>query len=252
MKHSINDKKTQQLIVNRLLKSTTKTKMLNMGILGVTGRVGTILTELASKAGHAIQGISSKTSHEELEKIVSSCDVLIDFSTPAATLKIAELASRYQVPFVSGTSGFLKTDFEKLKECAKFIPILHTSNFCVGIHLMAILLKKCEETLPDFDFSIVDKHHNRKKDSPSGTALFLAEQVKRKVQIASIRSGNIPGDHICDFIGENEMISISHRVFNRSVFAEGALKCAEWILDKSPKLYTVRDYLEDKRIVQNG
>jgi 4-hydroxy-tetrahydrodipicolinate reductase len=108
---------------------------------------------------------------------------------------------------------------------------------------MATLIKKCADVLADFDFCIIDKHHNRKKDSPSGTALFLAKQVPRQAQIVSLREGNIFGKHSCDFAGENELLTITHEAFNREVFASGALKCARWIVGKNPGLYTMEDYL---------
>jgi 4-hydroxy-tetrahydrodipicolinate reductase len=191
-------------------------------------------------------GISTKTTLPELEKILNNSDILIDFSTPKAILGTLEIACKHNVAIVSGTTGFSKDDFEKIKEFSNSIPILHASNFSVCVHLMAVLLKKCEKVLHDFDFNIIDMHHSRKKDAPSGTALYLAERIEKKAQIVSIRSGNICGDHVCNFVGENEMLSISHRVFNKNLFAAGALNCARWIMGKKPKLYTMRDYLEDK------
>ncbi|MCR5224661.1 MAG: 4-hydroxy-tetrahydrodipicolinate reductase [Alphaproteobacteria bacterium] len=215
------------------------------GVIGITGRIGTILSKMIATEDFA-GGVSSKTTDVEIENIVKNSDVLVDFSAPKATLKILPFAKKYNVPLVTGTTGFSEDEFEELKSYAKHISILHANNFSVCVQLMAMLLRKCSEVLMDFDFSIVDKHHKRKKDAPSGTALFLAKQVTSKAQIVSIRSGNICGDHICDFSGENEMLTISHRAFNRNIFASGALDCAKWIIGKNAGLYTMEDFLRSK------
>ena len=218
---------------------------MKIGVLGITGRIGTILSKMIP-AGELSGGISSKTSEEEIVNIVKNSDVLIDFSTPKAMLKVLPIAKQFGIPIVTGTTGFSEEEFAEIEKCAKYIPILHANNFSVCVQLMAMLLKKCSEVLTDFDFSIIDKHHKRKKDAPSGTALFLAKQVSSKAQIVSIRSGNICGDHICDFSGENEMLTISHRAFNRNIFASGALDCAKWIIGKEARLYTMADFLQSK------
>jgi 4-hydroxy-tetrahydrodipicolinate reductase len=217
---------------------------MKIGVIGVTGRMGKTLLELISDDERG-GGSSSRTSSSELVKIIENSDALVDFSTPCSTLEAIEFAAQRGKPVISGTTGLSEKNLEQIKEFSKTIPILHSSNFSFGIHLMAALIKKCAAALPEFDFAIIDKHHNRKKDAPSGTALFLAEQISRKAQIVSIREGNVSGEHICDFAGENEMISIAHQVFSRKVFAIGALKCARWIVDKSPKLYSMQDYIDD-------
>jgi len=217
---------------------------MKIGIIGITGRMGTILSSMLDES-ERIGGSSGKTSPNELEEIIENSNVLIDFSSPNATLKAIELAAKHGVPVVSGTTGLSNNDFKRMEEFSRMIPILHANNFSLGIQLMAFLVRKCSEVFSDFDFCVIDKHHNRKKDTPSGTAIFLAGQASQKAQIVSLREGNVFGEHICDFAGENEMISISHRAFNREIFAAGALKCAKWLPGKSPKLYTMQDYLDD-------
>jgi 4-hydroxy-tetrahydrodipicolinate reductase len=190
-------------------------------------------------------GVCSRSTTQQLEDVVKNSDVLIDFSTPSATLKVVEVAKQHRVPFVSGTSLW-PSDVAQLESCSNVIPILYSCNFSIAIHLMASFLRKCAKVLPDYGFSVVEKHHHRKKDSPSSTALFLADQIGPKSQVVSIRSGGIYGDHVCDFIGEDEMLTISHRAFNRGLFASGALRCARWIIGKGPKLYGMEDLLEDE------
>jgi 4-hydroxy-tetrahydrodipicolinate reductase len=223
---------------------------MKIGIVGITGRMGSILSAMIPKSEQS-GGVSGRTSDRELEQIAGNSSVLIDFSAPDSTLRAIGAASKYKIPVVTGTTGFSEEHSARINEFSKIIPILHASNFSLGIQLMAVLVKKCSDILTDFDFSIIDKHHNRKKDSPSGTALFLAQQTSKSPQIVSLREGNVFGEHICDFAGENEMLSLRHQVFNREVFAAGALKCAKWIVGKSAKLYSMRDYLEDTINVQS-
>ncbi|MDR1551679.1 MAG: 4-hydroxy-tetrahydrodipicolinate reductase [Holosporaceae bacterium] len=215
---------------------------IKIGIIGVSGRMGSLLSALISKSEQG-GGSCSKTSSQELDDIVRNSDVLLDFSSPPSTIRAIVAAVKFRKPVVSGTTGLSDGDFARLKEFSTVIPILHASNFCLGIHLMADLIEKCSTSLPDFDFSIIDRHHRGKQDAPSGTSLFLANYASQKAQIVSLREGNVFGEHSCDFAGENEMLSITHRAFNREVFAVGALRCAHWIIGKIPRLYSMRDYI---------
>ncbi|MDR0555986.1 MAG: 4-hydroxy-tetrahydrodipicolinate reductase [Holosporaceae bacterium] len=217
---------------------------MKIGIIGVSGRMGKALAALILST-EQVGGANSKTSADQLMKIAQSSDVLIDFSSPQSAVKAMEIASVCRIPMVSGTTGFSENDYGKMKKFSETIPILHSNNFSLGIQVMAALIRKCSDIFPHFDVAIIDRHHNRKKDAPSGTALFLAEQARKSAQIVSLREGNIFGEHTCDFTGENEMLSISHRVFNREVFADGALKCARWILGKDPGLYSIQDCIRD-------
>lgn len=218
---------------------------MRIGVVGITGRIGSILKELIP-VDEFSGGIDSKTSKTAVSSIVRNSDVIVDFSSPAGALKVCAIAKGFGTPVVSGTTGFSVEEFAQLREYSNEIPVLHANNFSICVQLMSILLKKCSDVLSDFDFSIIDKHHNKKKDAPSGTALFLAQNVSTHTQIVSIRSGNICGDHICDFSGENEMLTISHRAFNRNIFAVGALNCARWIVEKPAGLYSMKDFFDDK------
>jgi 4-hydroxy-tetrahydrodipicolinate reductase len=225
--------------------------IVNVGIIGITGKVGTILVNLMENDdGFALSGgVSSKNIREDLENIVKRSDVIVDFSCPAATLAAVEIAVRYTVPFVSGTTGLSSDDFRQLQRCSQQIPVLHAANFSIGIQLIADFIGRCAGVLKDFDFSILDKHHRYKKDAPSGTALFLAQQyekiTRKSPQIVSLRSGNIFGEHICDFCGEDEIITIAHSALNRKVFAIGALRCAAWIRKKKPGFYAISDAIAE-------
>jgi len=221
---------------------------MKIGIVGITGRIGKILVDLISGDPELTLsgGVSSKNNRADFENLAENSDVLVDFSSPAAAIIAAEVAKSFKIPFVCGTSALPEDFFQKIKEFSLIIPVLHASNFSVGAQLMAMLLKKCGKILDHYDVSIMDKHHKHKKDTPSGTALFLSKQFEKQPQIVSIRAGNVFGEHVCDFIGEDDMLSISHLSFNRSMFAKGALMCTKWIAGKSPGMYSMMDCLNMK------
>lgn len=217
---------------------------MNVGIVGITGRVGCELAKLISTQ-NLVGGISSKTSTEECERIVRNSDVIVDFSRPMATLRVLSFALEHNVPFVSGTTGFTSDEFNLISDISKQLPVFYSSNFSLSVQFIAESLKQYSKLFPETDFSIVERHHAHKKDSPSGTALFLAGQVQNKKQIASIRAGNLFGEHACTFTGNDEEVTFSHTAFNRIIYARGALQCAEWLIGKPAKLYMAGDFLQD-------
>lgn len=219
---------------------------MNVLIVGITGRMGQEVFSLLKPCENCV-GVSSDTSLEEFEKAVKDSFVVIDFSTPKSAIQAAEYCAKYRIPLVSGTTGFTEEEMEKFKSYATHIPMLYASNFSIGIFLMSKLIKMADKMLDDFDVSIIDRHHNKKKDQPSGTTLFLASQLEETPQIVSLRVGGIPGDHVCSFTSNNEEVTISHRSFNRKVFASGALKCAYWLVSQKNGFYSLEDYLDAKK-----
>ena len=219
---------------------------MKIGIIGISGRMGKEVVNLLDPS-EACGGVSRKNSDSEIENIIKSSSVVIDFSSPESALKAARFCGKYRVPFVTGTTGFSEKDFEQLKTLSADTAILHSGNFSIGIALMARLIGESEEILKDFDISIIDRHHNKKKDQPSGTALLLAAQLKKTPQIVSLRVGGIPGDHICGFTSDDEELIISHRAFNRKIFADGAIKCARWLISQKSGFYSLKDYLDARK-----
>lgn len=213
---------------------------MKISIIGITGRMGQEVSKLL-EPDKICGGVSSETSDEEFENIVKNSSVAIDFSIPEISLKAAKYCATYQIPLVCGTTGFIDGEFEKLKSYATNAPILYASNFSIGIFLVSQLLKMSEKVLDDFDISIIDRHHNKKKDKPSGTTLFLASQLEKTPQIVSLRVGGVSGEHICSFTSEDEEVTISHRSFSRRVFASGALKCATWLISQKNGFYSIED-----------
>lgn len=192
-------------------------------------------------------------------------DVIIDFSVPVATMKILEYAKENNVPIVIATTGLSDEEKQKIKEYSKTIPIFQSANMSYDINLMKKVVAEVAKNLNQTDIEIVETHHNRKIDSPSGTALLLADSInnaldnkkdynfnrfqnrekrkKNEIGFSSIRGGNIVGEHTVIFFGENESFEITHKAYSRGVFAEGALKGAEYIVGKENGYYSMDDII---------
>lgn len=190
-------------------------------------------------------------------------DVIIDFSIPVATFPILEFAKNNHIPIVIATTGFTEKEEQKIHEYSKTLPIFQSSNMSYEINLMAKIVASLAQKLPDSDIEIVETHHNRKIDSPSGTALILANSIneacnntfnyeynrhakrekrsKNEIGIHSLRGGTEAGKHSVIFFGNNESLEITHNVTSRSVFADGAIKAAEFIVHKDNGFYSMND-----------
>ncbi len=190
-------------------------------------------------------------------------DVIIDFSVPISTLNILEFAKKNKIPTVIATTGFSDSELKKIEEYSHNLPIFKSSNMSYEINLMSKLLSNLATKLSDSDIEIIETHHNRKIDSPSGTALLLADNInkaldnkmhyqydrhskrekrdKKEIGIHSIRGGNEVGKHTVIFFGDNESLEITHNVNSRAVFAAGAIKAANFIVHKDSGLYDMND-----------
>lgn len=190
----------------------------------------------------------------DITKIDLIPDVIIDFSIPDATFNILEFAKINKIPTVIATTGFSKEQLEKIEKYSKEFPIFRSANMSYETNLMAKLVAELAQKLPDSDIEIVETHHNQKIDSPSGTALILADSINnslnnemyyeynrhskrekrnpKEIGIHSIRGGNEVGKHTVLFFGNNESFEITHTVNSRGVFANGAVKAAFFIINK--------------------
>ena len=192
---------------------------------------------------------------EDAGSALAECDVLLSFATPAADISFARIAAGLQVPAVIGTTGHTAAEREQLASAAGRIPLVLAPNFSVGIAVLHNLLGGVGRLREGFDASIVEVHHARKRDAPSGTALALADTLGRafgaspgdgggRIPIASVRGGGVPGDHTVILAGPHEVLRIEHRVLSRGAFAEGALLAARWAASpRPPGLYSFRDVL---------
>lgn len=247
-------------------------------VSGCNGKMGNCVVELVKKsiAHEVAAGIDKNTNSDNsfpvyysIEQLGIKADVIIDFSHPSALDPILGYCERTLTPAVICTTGLSDEQFGKIKETSEKVAIFYSRNMSLGINLVANLAKKSTKFLgKNFDIEIIEKHHNQKIDAPSGTALMIAEEIsevseespqyifdrtserkprsKNEIGIHSVRGGSICGDHEIIFAGKNEVITISHHAQSREVFAEGALRAAEFLYNKPSGLYTMQDMLDSK------
>ena len=195
-------------------------------------------------------------------------EVMIDFSQPEATLAALELCRTHRRAMVIGTTGFTPEQRAAIEAAAAEIAICTAANFSIGVNVVLGLLGQAARTLGDqYDVEIVEAHHRQKTDAPSGTALAMGEEValalgrslrecavygregltgardRHTIGFATVRGGDVVGDHTVMFLGEGERVEISHKASSRLNFAQGALRAALWIAGREPGLYTMQDVL---------
>lgn len=219
-----------------------------VGLLGATGRMGTEIASLLSNRyslGSDQLELSQAVSRSQMmNPSIEPVNVWIDFSRPEATLSLLETV---QEPVVIGTTGFSHSDLEIIKNHAQKQPILLTANTSPGMNLMMQMLQHSSVTAKlGYDVVASEIHHRHKKDSPSGTlkALIkiLEENGNRNIQIQSARAGDEKGTHTISFFSEDEELTLTHRVNNRTVFAKGALLAAHFMArQKKPGLFSFQD-----------
>ena len=248
--------------------------MIKIILVGSSGKMGNTVSDLLRENNEikivaGIDKLEKDYSEYPVFDAISKCninaDVLLDFSNSAITDEVVNYSRENKIPLVLCTTGLSNEQLDNVKKASKKIPILKSANMSVGINIISKVLEDISLRLKDegFDIEIIEKHHNLKKDSPSGTALFLADSInnslgenmtytfdrsdrnekrlKNEIGISSIRGGTIPGDHEIIFAGLDETISISHRAYSKKLFAIGAIKACKFIYDKEPGLYSMKD-----------
>lgn len=201
--------------------------------------------------------------YSDVSKIKEIPDIIVDFSNVHATLKILEFAKDKKVPVVIATTGFNREQESIVCEYSKEIPIFKSANMSFDINLMCKLVAQIAPLFENSDIEITETHHRNKVDSPSGTALLLANSINNalsgkmkyvynrhdlsqkreddEIGITSIRGGNIVGEHTVQFFGLNDTFEIKHTSYSRTVFAEGAIKACKFLIDKPAGLYSMND-----------
>jgi 4-hydroxy-tetrahydrodipicolinate reductase len=196
-------------------------------------------------------------------------DAVIDFTSPASTVQFAALAAQARIVHVIGTTGCSADDVEKIKAASRHARIVMSGNMSLGVNLLGVLVRQAAAALDavNWDIEVLEMHHNKKVDAPSGTALLLGAQAARgraidllenavkvrdghtgprrqgSIGFATLRGGGVIGDHQVLFSSEAEMITLSHRAMDRSLFAKGAITAARWAFDKKPGFYSMLDVL---------
>ncbi len=215
---------------------------------------------------------SSKIIDSDPALTIKLANVLIDFTTPQATLENIRIASQNKTAVIIGTTGMTEAQKKKVKSFTKKIPILMSSNMSLGVNLLFNLVQQTSHALKDIDYDIeiAETHHKHKKDSPSGTALSLGEYAaegrkialnkskvldrtkklmtrkKGDIGFSVTRGGEIAGEHTVSFIGENDRVDLVHKANNRSIFVKGAIDAAIFLSKKKSGFYTMNDLLFSK------
>ena len=209
------------------------------------GKMGKAIETVLIARGHRIAGrfgrgeicLEGEEGKSDLWS-ASMCDIALDFTAPDSAAAVVSLLLSKKIPVLSGTTGW---DVDSVEHLAREqeIPFLHSSNFSIGVAALKRAVAAAAAALaafPEFEPGIVERHHSKKKDSPSGTAKLLAEVLEEAsgrvgVPIASLRQGGAPGEHLVFFEGESETLELVHRARSRAIFALGAVRAAEWMLE---------------------
>jgi 4-hydroxy-tetrahydrodipicolinate reductase len=251
--------------------------MINMLLTGCNGQMGDIITEMVAERDSMsiVAGVDQVAAKVPKNYPVFSAiadvdvvsDVILDFSHHSLVPGLLDYIERMKIPAVICTTGLDGDIVARIKNIANSVPILRSGNMSLGINLLIDLVKKAASVLyENFDIELIEKHHNRKVDAPSGTAMMIAEAMnaelsngktyvygrhgkesKRQPQeigIHALRGGTIVGEHSVIFAGPDEMIEIRHTATSRKVFGNGAIKAAQFLVDQAPGLYTMDDVLK--------
>lgn len=228
-------------------------------IHGASGRMGAALLRLCAEAPDrfAVAGAVSRTPQQRVVdgvpqfaatelNGVPAFDAAIDFSLPGAFDAVLALCVARKAGFVSGTTGLSDAQRAGLEDAARIVPVLWASNFSLGVAVLADAVARASRALPGWDCDIVEAHHAGKRDAPSGTALSLGEAATAggaTPRYASLRAGDIVGEHTVQFSGAGERLEFIHRATSRDVFARGALQAARWLAGRAPGQYAMADLL---------
>jgi len=238
---------------------------IRLAINGADGRMGRVLQALVREDEHfeLTHCVNASSGWANAPRL----DVVIDFSTPTGFDAALAHCREHRIAFVSGTTGLHATQQAALGEVARETPVLHAANFSFGIAVLMRALRDAAAALPDWDLEILEAHHARKADVPSGTALALGRVAAAargrefesvavlsregqtgarpagSIGFAAIRAGDIVGEHTAIIATAGERLELSHRATDRSIFARGALSAAAWIVGKPPRAYALEDVL---------
>lgn len=263
---------------------------MRIGIIGTTGRMGrTLVQEVLANSKAKFSGGSEKEGniyigqdigeiigigklgfkvHSDNEQLIKNSDAVIDFTSPENSLNIASLCAKYKKTHVIGTTGFSEKEKATLTDCAKKTSIVLSPNMSIGVNVVLDAVERLAKILDEeYDIEIVEMHHNKKVDAPSGTALALGlsaakgrgvkleknwqkvrdgvtgPRKKGDIGFATLRGGDVVGDHTVIFAADGERVEVTHKASNRSIFAKGAVRAAIWAKGKKAGLYSMKDVI---------
>ena len=251
--------------------------MIKVILNGANGAMGKVVADLISADPdmEVVVGVDRRSDMDaafpimdSINKVNVAADVVIDFSSVEAADELLDFIEQKKIPAVICTTGLSDTQIDRINELSLVSPILRSANMSLGINILSKVLAEVAPTLKKagFDIEIVEAHHRRKLDAPSGTALLLADSInssmdekleytydrsdrheprrENEIGISSVRGGTIVGDHDVIFAGEDEVISFNHRAYSRKIFANGAIAAARFLLGKSNGLYDMSDVIK--------
>lgn len=250
--------------------------MVKMIMHGCNGAMGQVITKLASEDNDAeiVAGIDCADNRENSYPVFTSCDacdvdadVIVDFSVAQAVDGVLAYALKRKMPLVLCTTGLSDKQLEDVKAASSQIPVLRSANMSLGVNTVFKLAAAAAKILGEagYDIEIVEKHHNKKMDAPSGTALAIAdaineamdhrytykldrsaERAKREtneIGIQAVRGGTIVGEHEVFYCGQDEVIEIKHTAYSKAIFGKGAIQAARFLKDQKPGMYQMSDVI---------
>ncbi len=261
--------------------------MIKLGIVGCMGRMGSmnileaskdsnfVVSSALERAGHENVGkelaslFNIKTDNilvtDDIKTFLGGCDTIIDFTIPNSSIAVLKEAVSLGKKYVLGTTGFSDDEIKLIDSYSKDMPIVFSSNMSIGMNVLFKLVHEASKMLDGYDIEIIEKHHNKKKDSPSGSAItlaqnvanalnldikeslvhgrngFVGERTEKEIGMHAVRGGDIVGEHTVLFAGEGETVELMHRATSRMNFSKGALLASKWLESKENGLYTMAD-----------
>lgn len=232
---------------------------------GACGHMGRILVERAARAGHTVVAAVDRFRDDgkltALMQYEGEADVIIDFSHHSSAIELCAYAEERGLPVVIATTGHTDAEIARIRECAGKTPVFYSYNMSLGAAVLADLAARAARLFPDADVEIVETHHRRKVDAPSGTAKMIFESIraalpektahcgragmgareKNEIGISSVRMGNVVGVHEVHICTDNQILTLRHEAQSGDLFADGALSAAAFLAGKAPGLYDMKD-----------
>lgn len=237
--------------------------MTNVLVVGY-GNMGKLVVKTIEKSDDMqVVMIADGTNHPDLSKLEEHVDVIIDFSHPNNQEWIYPFIKEQKCAYVCGTTGLNDLQIKQIEELGHLVPVVHQSNFSLGIAVFQEMLKMVTPMLEEtYDIEVVEKHHNQKQDAPSGTAKMLVDVMnpshdykevhgrngfvgkrQKEIGVHAVRGGTVAGEHSVYFFGDDEILEIKHTANSKQIFVNGALRAARFAITQQPGMYTMKDIL---------
>ncbi|WP_195251276.1 4-hydroxy-tetrahydrodipicolinate reductase [Romboutsia sp. 1001713B170207_170306_H8] len=243
--------------------------MLKVIINGCSGKMGRVLANCVNEDSNLelVCGVSPQNNNDlgfkaysSFDYVSENADVIIDFSHHLALDEVLSYALKTKTPLVIATTGYNDEELDKIYNASKAIPIFHSYNMSLGVNVLLRLVKQAAKALSDFDIEVIEKHHNKKVDAPSGTAVMIANSIKEvlpmsenkygrygreakrkenEIGIHAIRGGTIVGEHDVIFAGHDEVLEIKHTAQSKDIFAKGSITAAKFLANQDPGYYNM-------------